>query len=324
MNEIHGFGNGSRNGDGPYVLATVVAVDRPVSAKPGDRATISASGQVRGWIGGSCSEPIVVREAMVALTDGRARLLRIRPPEAPREPERAGVVNAITTCASEGGLDVFVEPRLPAPHLMVIGSSPISRALTTLAGALGYGTTAALDDPTEKVPDVGAVIGLDELGRTKLHAPDAVVIATMNRYDEVGVEAALKTEAGYIGLVASRARSESVIDLLRGRGVDQASIDRIHSPAGLDLGPSTQSEIALAVMAEIVAERHRLDGESLEGPLHPEHVVAEAIDPVCGMTVAIVEGTITAEHAGVSYYFCGPGCRDAFIAHPGNYEKAGA
>jgi xanthine dehydrogenase accessory factor len=321
MSEIDVQGNGARASDEPYVVATVVAVERPVSAKPGDRATISEGGSIRGWIGGSCSEPIVVREAMAALADGRARLIRIRPPEAPREQSRVGVVDAITTCASEGGLDVFVEPRLPEPQLVVAGSSPINRTLTLLAEALGYEVSAALDDPNESVPDAKATMGLDELSKTRLSARDAVVVATMNRYDESALESAFETAAGYIGLVASRARAQSVIDLVRSRGADERNIERIHSPAGLDLGPSSQTEIALAVMAEIVSERHRLDGDVNAGPLHPEHVVHEAVDPVCGMTVAIVDGAITTEFEGVAYYFCSPGCRDTFTANPSDYMR---
>jgi xanthine dehydrogenase accessory factor len=319
MNEIGVQGDGAGTGGDPYVLATVVAVERPVSAKPGDRATISVGGSIRGWIGGSCSEPIVVREAMAALADGRARLIRIRPPEAPPEPARAGVVDAITTCASEGGLDVFVEPRLPAPRLVVAGSSPINRVLTSLARALDYEVSGAADDPRESAPGLNTLMSLEEMSGLKLSARDAIVVATMNRYDEAALEHAFQTEAGYIGLVASRARAKSVIDILRGRGAEARDVERIHSPAGLDLGPSTQSEIALAVMAEIVTERHRLDGAKNEGPLHAEHVVHEAVDPVCGMTVAIVEGAIMAEVHGVSYYFCSPGCRDAFTANPSNY-----
>src|SRR5918996_834990 len=276
----------------PYVFATVVAVDRPVSARPGDRAIVDPRGRVEGWIGGSCSEPIVVREAMAALTDGTSRLVRIRPPGSPREPERPGVVTEITTCASEGGLDVFVEPRLARPHLVVAGSSPVTRTLADLAKVLGYRTSAVVDDPAENVPGADTVESLDSFELIDLGPEDAVVIATMNRYDEVALEAAVQTGAGYIGLVASRARAHDVMEMLRARGVGKGALERIKSPAGFDLGPSAQEEIALAVMAEVVAYRHRNDAETEEALCPPDHqVVREAVDPVCGMTVPIVPGT---------------------------------
>jgi xanthine dehydrogenase accessory factor len=307
----------------PYALATVVAVDRPVSAKPGDRAIIGPRGRVEGWIGGSCSEPIVVREAVAALADGNSRLVRIRPPGSPREPERPGVVTEITTCASEGGLDVFVEPRLARPHLVVAGSSPVTRTLADLARVLGYRTSAVVDDPAEGVPSANAVESLDSFERIDLGPADAVVVATMNRYDEGALESALQTGAGYIGLVASRARAHTVMQMLRARGVDEGALGRIKSPAGFDLGPSAQAEIALAIMAEVVAERHRLGTETEEALCPPDdQAISEAVDPVCGMTVAIVPGTVSAKRGGVTFYFCNPGCRDEYLAHPDDYLQA--
>jgi xanthine dehydrogenase accessory factor len=307
----------------PYALATVVAVDRPVSAKPGDRAIVSPRGRVEGWIGGSCSEPIVVREAVAALADGNSRLVRIRPPGSPREPARPGVITEVTTCASEGGLDVFVEPRLARPHLVMAGSSPITRTLADLARILGYRTSAVVDDPAENVPGADTVETLNAFDRIDLGFEDAVVVATMNRYDEAALEAALRTSAGYIGLVASSARARNVVDMLRARGLDDGALERVRSPAGLDLGPSAQEEIALAIMAEVVAERHRHGAEAEEAFCPPDdEAVREAVDPVCGMTVAIVPGAVSAQREGVTIYFCNPGCRDEFLAHPGEYAQA--
>ncbi|MGH2749366.1 MAG: XdhC family protein [Actinomycetota bacterium] len=300
----------------PFALATVVKVERPVSAKPGDRALITAGGRLSGWIGGSCSEPIVVREALAALGDGAPRLVRIRPPESPFEPPQPGVVIEITTCASEGGVDVFVEPRLARPHLVVVGSSPVARVLAELASRIDYRVSAALDAPSERVPAAGDAMGMAELAQSKLRREDAVVIATMNRYDDAGIEAAVSTDAGYVGLVASRQRADQLIGLVRSRGVSSEALERVRSPAGLDLGPSSQHEIALAILAEVVAERHRVEGARPEAFCEPEREQAQAIDPICGMSVPIVADAITVTHEGVTYYFCAPGCRRAFLADP--------
>ena len=298
----------------PYVMATVVRVDKPVSARVGDRAIVHPDGRLEGWIGGSCSEPIVVREALSSLGDRDARLVRIRPPGAPTETDQPGVVTEVTACASEGGLDIFVEPRLPGPHLAIAGSSPAARTLARLAREIGYRVTAVLDGPSEKLPDAGATVTPDELSRMNLGVNDAVAVATMNRYDEPGLEAALASGAAYVGLIASRPRADKVIELLRARGVASEDLERIRNPAGLDLGPSNQDEIALAVLAEVVRARHAAERLSQETMCADEVEPAQAVDPICGMTVAIHEGAISAEVDGQTYYFCAPGCRDAFVA----------
>ncbi len=309
----------------PFALATVIQVERPVSAKPGDRAVITSEGRLSGWVGGSCSEPIVVREALLALSDGRPRLVRIRPPEAPFEPSQPGVVVEITACESEGGLDVFVEPRLAKPHLVIVGSSPVARTLAELARTLGYRVSAALDAPSERIPSADDTIALADLKSVALRGEDAVVIATMNRYDAEGAEAALATDAGYVGVVASKKRIDKLVELVLTRGVAPEALERLHGPAGFDLGPSTQQEIALAILAEMVAKRHELETARPEEFCEPAAGSAQAIDPVCGMSVAIVEGAITATHEGTTYYFCAPGCRKAFLADPaGALERASA
>jgi xanthine dehydrogenase accessory factor len=306
-----------------FALATVVAVDRPVSARVGDRAIVSPAGSVDGWVGGSCSEPIVVREALAALADGTSRLVRIRPPSAPREPSRPGVVTEITTCASEGGVDVFIEPRLARPRLVLVGSSPVTRALHRLAVILDYRVDSVVDDLSERATDDDAAVGIATIEGLGLRPEDAIVVATMNRYDEMALEAALRSEAGYIGLVASRERGKDVFDMLATRGVAGDVLARVRTPAGLDLGPSTQEEIALAIMAEMVAERHRHAERVGRGEVCVERVVEEAIDPVCGMAVAIVDSAIGATYEGRAFYFCGQGCRDAFLANPESFLKVG-
>ncbi len=282
-----------------HALATVVRVDRPVSAHPGDRAVVDERGRLTGWVGGSCSEPIVVREALAVLRDGNARLVRIRPPGAAAGPPQPGVVVEVTSCASEGGLDVFVEPRGPAPHLVIFGASVVAATLARLAGEIGYRVTTVTE------PGEGPA---GELG-----SDDAVVVATMNRFDEDALGDALGGAAGYVGLVASRARAATVRDRLRARGVSEQDLERVHAPAGIDLGPCTQEEIAVAILADIVRTR-RVRGPERE-PLCPP----EAVDPVCGMTVAATEQAPAVEHGGVTYRFCSEHCRRAFAADPGTY-----
>ena len=268
-------------------LATVVRVDPPASTKPGDRALITTDGAVVGWVGGACSEPIVVREALRALADGETRMLRIGPAEA-LEGAPPGVVACATSCASEGTVEVLVEPQLPAPLLAVVGESPAAAMLVRLASAIGWRVETELDARA-----------------------DAVVVATMGRADEATLEAALATPAGYVGLVASARRAGVVLAELRRRGLNEEALTRVRSPAGLDLGPANQSEIAVAILAELVAWRHSRRDDPVE--------LAEAVDPVCGMAVAAGGPAESLRHAGTIYFFCSEDCRARFRLDPERY-----
>jgi xanthine dehydrogenase accessory factor len=250
----------------PFALATVVGVERPSSARVGDRALVTADGELHGWVGGACTEPEVVRLALEAMADGDLRRERIE-----------------SRCASEGAVEVLIEPQRPAPLLAVIGDSPAARTLRDLAAVLGWRTASS---PS------GA---------------DAVVLASMGRGDEEALEAALASGAGYVGLVASAKRAAAVTAELRARGVDEEALAAVYSPAGLDLGPSSQEEIAVAILAELVAWRHT------RGP-SPVEFAETAVDPICGMTVAVAGAAHTLEHEGTTYYFCGPGCLRKFEA----------
>jgi xanthine dehydrogenase accessory factor len=281
----------------PYALATVVRVVRPASTRRGDRALVTPDGTLAGWVGGACSEPIVVREALRALADGEPRLVQIGPAGsgagAPDD-----VVVAESRCASEGVVEVLIEPELPGPLLAVLGEGVAGRTLVQLARIVGWRVTDQLD------PDAAA---------------DAVVVATMGHGDEDALASALKSGVGYVGLVASARRAAVVLDDLRARGVAEEDLARVRSPAGRDLGPSTQEEIAVAILAELVDWRHGqaadlasrgADAVDVTG-LAPAAASAEAVDPVCAMTVAVA-GAPTAIRDGVTWYFCSVGCRDHF------------
>lgn len=268
-----------------YALATVVGVLRPASARMGNQAIVTADGAIDGWVGGACSEPVVIREAMRSLVDGQPRLVKICP-EGEAADAGPDVVIAQSTCASEGTVEVFIQPHLPSPLLAVIGDSPAGRTLRELARAIGW-----------RIAD-GA-------------GGDAVVVATMGRGDEDALQAALASGADYVGLVASARRAAVVRGSLRERGVPDTELARFRSPAGLDLGPSTQEEIAVAILAELVAWSHSRGGEPAQ--------LLEAVDPYCGMTVPVAGNDVTFEYDDATYYFCCPGCRAGFEADP---EKA--
>lgn len=280
----------------PFVHATVVLAERPTSAKPGDEAIVFGDGTIEGFVGGTCAESTVRAQSLALLDSGETLLLRITATPEDGEPhgERLTVHNP---CLSGGTLEIFLEPVVPAPLLLVHGDSPIAQALAGLGERLGYQVrTGEASDPS------GAA---------------AVVCASHGREEEEVLAAALAAGVPYVGLVASRKRGEAVVASL---DVDEGARARVHTPAGLDVGARTPEEVALSILAEVVAERRRTSGRPVEhATVEQQEQPGTAIDPVCGMTVATVETSLHLDHDGARYWFCGSGCLRAFAADPAGY-----
>jgi xanthine dehydrogenase accessory factor len=306
----------------PFVLATVVWSRSPSSGKPSSTALITGDGRLRGWLGGACAEPVVIREALQALEEGTPRLLFLGTPEELRGQGREGVVAVPIACQSEGALEVYVEPVLPSPHLVVIGRSPAVDALAGMADALGWRAVVVDDggDP-DLHPGVDRVVTRLDLPAADVGEGSFVVVATQGRYDEDALLRALETPAAYVGLVASRRRAGSVLGYLRDRGVSEEDLARVRAPAGLDLGRLPNQEIAVAILAELV--QLRAAGELAGGPPGPAATERhEEIDPVCGMTVDVTTARFRTTHEGRTYYFCAAQCLARFSADPAAFVSA--
>jgi xanthine dehydrogenase accessory factor len=287
-----------------FALATVVWRQPPSSSQPGARAIITAEGELRGWIGGACAEPAVIREAQQVIADGTARLLLLGTPEQFGVAGRSvpdGMTVIPISCQSEGALEVYIEPVLPVPHLVIVGGSPMARTLASLAGALGWRTDL--------------VSGAD-FAATDADERSMIVVATQGHDDEDVLERAVAARPAYLGLVGSRRRGATVLGYLADRGVPQDQLDRVRVPAGLDLGKTTHQEIAVAILAELV--QLRASGALARSESTPQAAFA---DPVCGMTVAVTAASRPLRHDGVDYYFCCAGCRQAFEQDPDAYTK---
>jgi xanthine dehydrogenase accessory factor len=304
----------------PFVLAVVVRRRPASSSQAGDMALITASGAFHGWLGGSCTQPTVVREARLALADGQPRLVALAPdPEAERRP---GIAVFPMTCHSGGTVEIYLEPVLPAPRLVVFGVSPTARALVRLGKAMGY-SVVAVDPAAEPdlFPEADQVV--TDLGRApRLYAPSKgprfAVVATLGERDEAAIRDALALAPAYLGVVASRKRFAQMRETLLDGGVTATAIDSIRSPAGVKIGAERPEEIALSVLAEIVEQQHAAPAVEKEVETATSET-AEAIDPICGMTVTIANARHTAEHAGRTWYFCCGGCRERFLASPDRY-----
>ncbi len=309
-----------------FALATVVRREPPSSARVGDAALITRNGTFHGWLGGSCTTPTTVREALRALADGVPRLVALSPdPDADR---RTGVTALPMTCHSGGSVDIYIEPVLPAPRLAIFGTSPVAQALARLGRAMGYAVDA-VDPAADRASFPEADRVLTDLNAAELRllaaSPDAqlvAVVATMGQSDEDAMEAALRLKPAYLGVVASRRRFEELRQAVVARGTAATELDRVRSPAGLDIGARAPEEIALSILAEIVTLRRTATAAPPPLPAASAAPSTEEKDPVCGMTVKVKDAKHTAELGGRTWYFCGAGCKDKFVRAPQQYLVA--
>jgi xanthine dehydrogenase accessory factor len=320
----------------PFATATVVAVRRPTSARPGASGIVHPDGSIEGWVGGSCARPIVVKEALRSLADGQPRLLRIAK-DKPSDSRRGdGIIDYVMTCHSGGTLEIYVEPHLPAPALWVAGTTPVAGALVALGSAMGYRVT--LIDPVaekEAFPAAHRVLRSADIGGLDPDASPYVVVASQGVWDEEALLSAFRRDVAYVGLVASPTRAAVVREFLADAGVEPERLAALRAPCGKDIGAQSAQEIALSILAELVEVRAgravfvaapgpaTLAGPPIGAPAGTlagaVHQVAEDIvllDPVCGMTVDRDDARHLAEHMGIVYAFCSLGCRTRFVKDP--------
>ncbi|MGA2012056.1 MAG: XdhC family protein [Solirubrobacteraceae bacterium] len=286
-----------------FVLATVVRARRPTSVRPGDVAVVTGDGTIEGFVGGVCAESSVRLHALRTMETGEPLLLRLIPgDDGAADPgavgpgdQLEGAVVEHNPCLSGGALEIFLEPHLPAPRLLVLGGSPIARALHTLAAAGGYDCLRT--DAGEDVDITGAA---------------AVVVASHGSAEEGTLVDALAAGVPYVALVASPRRGAAV---RAGLDIPDELRAQLHTPAGLDIGARTPIEIAVSILAELVAVRHAdpvrepAAAARREAEVVAPAAVTVAVDPVCGMRVAVVASTPRLEVDGERVFFCGDGCR---------------
>jgi xanthine dehydrogenase accessory factor len=304
----------------PFALATVVRRMAASSAQQGDGAVVTADGAFHGWLGGSCTQPTVVAEALKAIADGRPRLITLSPdPAAERRP---GVLVFPMTCHSGGTVEIYLEPVLPAARLLVFGVSPVARALARLGRAMEFTVEAA--DPEA---DAAAFPDAERIWTDLASLPAATgarafaVVATMGERDEEALAAALRVAPDYVGVVASHRRFAQIREGAAARGVAEEDLSRVKSPAGLDIGARAPEEIAVSILAEIVQVRRAAADEAAAArpAALPAAAAREEVDPVCGMRVAVAGARHTASVGGRDWYFCCGGCRERFLAAPERY-----
>jgi len=306
--------------DQPFAIAIVVRYQAPISGKPGNKGIIFPDGKIWGWIGGGCAQPLVIKEALKALADGKPRLIRISPSSSPEE----GIVDYTMTCHSGGTLDIYIEPVLPKPHIVILGRSPVAVALARLGKAINYGVSVAAPGADRDIfPDADIVQTDLDMSHLKITPQTFIVVSTQGERDEEAMEKALLTTAAYVAFVASKVKAAKILDYLKERGIPAARLGQVRAPAGLDIRAASPEEIAVSILAELI----QVNGTRAAAPKAEAMLPApnqQAKDSICGMMVDVSTAKHKSEFQGSSFYFCCAGCKQAFDKQPEKYALASA
>jgi xanthine dehydrogenase accessory factor len=333
-----------------FAVATVVRSEPPISGKPGDRAIVRADRSIWGWIGGGCAQPTVIREALCSIEDGKPRLIRISPHSDQPEP---GISAYTMECHSGGALDIYIEPVLPRPQILIFGRSPVAQTLARLALDIKYAVTVITPRALmADFPAEAAVVNDMRVDGVKVTAMTYVVVSTQGEDDEEAIEQALALRAPYIAFVASKVKGRKVLEYLAQKGLAPELLQRVKFPAGLDISASLPEEIAVSILAEIIrakgnkipqpgsavaegASKNRqprltvlgagdarpvAEASSLRGGNRDLDVSStDALDPVCGMIVDVGSARHQSDYRSVTYYFCCARCRETFDKSPDKF-----
>jgi xanthine dehydrogenase accessory factor len=305
-----------------FATATVVRREAPSSGKSGDKAVINKYGELIGWVGGGCVKAIIIKEAEDALKSGKPRLVKIGQTLATIKQE--GIMEYKMTCHSEGAVEVFIEPVLPLPHLVVMGKTAIAKALVKIGKSVGYRITAvAPDSKPDTFPGVDELITQMDLQQVKTGTQSYIVVCTQGEQDETALELALQASSAYIGFVASKKKSASVFEYLKQSGIDEQKVAAIKSPAGIDINAKNPDEVAISILAEIIQLQNSMTNTA--GFTHFDETREAAgktkyyINPVCGVPVDVNNSKHIIEYKGEMVYFCCDGCKVKFEAAPEKY-----
>ncbi len=309
----------------PFAMAMVVRREAPSSGKVGDKAVINKYGEMIGWVGGGCVKGILIKEAEDAMRSGKARLVKIGKSLIPSNQE--GVMEYKMTCQSEGTVEVFIEPVLPQPHLVVIGKSAIAKALVKLAVVAGYRTTGVAQGASLSTFDkVDELITQVNLSNVKTTPASYIVVATQGEGDEKALSEALQKDCAYLGFVASKKKIAAVAVYLLDSGIDKIKIDAIVSPAGIDINAKQPEEVAISILAQMIQVQNsagarpvfeQFESTKEDGGKAPVYY----INPVCGVPVDMNNPKHVVEYKNEKIYFCCDGCKVKFDAEPDKYMK---
>lgn len=313
----------------PFATAHIVRRKNPSSGKPGDKAIITQEGNIYGWIGGGCTRGIVLKEALLAMRDRKPRMVFISPDAKEATSDATRIYNM--TCQSGGEVEVYIEPVMPQPQLLIFGSSHIAMALAKLAHTMEYQVQAVMSSVDSSLfPGADQVHELAKFDGKDLIALPYVIVCTQGEGDADALAKALRLDAPYLAFVASRKKANGTYRELRAKGFEFKQMAHIKTPAGLDIGAKTPYEVAVSILAEIIQDFRQPKEE--EGDMNTKETAPVEmknedyyINPVCNIPVLKASAKHVLEHEGEKVYFCCDGCKVSFEKTPGEYlSKAGA
>ncbi|WP_224491630.1 XdhC family protein [Robertkochia flava] len=312
-----------------FAIAQVVDRIAPSSGKVGDKALILETGELIGWIGGGCVRGIVIKEALEVIKTKRYRRVRISPEGGTLETPT--FKQYVMSCQSKGTIEVMIEPVIPQPELIVVGKSNIARKLVQLASAADFRVTVmASDADVQMFPSAQSVSDHVDFGPVKRFANTYIIVTTQGEDDELSVKKAMETPARYVGFVASAKKSEDIKTYLADAGIREDRISQLRSPVGLDINAKLASEVAISILAEVVADFRKAnsgygsrceseDVEATEAPANEQFAEDYYINPVCGVPVSKKNPKHVIEYRNEKVYFCCDGCKVSFEKDPEKY-----
>jgi xanthine dehydrogenase accessory factor len=314
----------------PFATVTVVRNEAPSSGKTGDKAIVNKTGVLKGWVGGGCVYSIVLKEVTEALEDGKPRLVRVSP--TPQSDPPRGVKEYKMTCYSGGEVDLYIEPVMPKPHLVIIGKSIIGRALLKAARAIDFRLTVINEEANAEVfPEADQHQSSFDLSTIPFNQHTFIVVATQGDNDERGLQTALSAPCRYVGFIASHKKRDAVFANLLNLGCAQEQLEQVHAPAGIDINGKTPQEVAISILAEIIKEYRSktVRPDMFKAPGTPAlHTPEEAdnrpqiiTNPVCGMPISLGMAKYIVEQNGAPLYFCCDGCKTKYDAEPEKYAQ---
>ncbi len=302
----------------PAALAMIVKRVAPTSGKPGDKAIVTSSGEVKGWIGGGCTKGIVIKEAMAAIAEQKPRLVIIDQNEP--IPSTPDVKYYTMTCQSGGAVEVYIEPIMQTDKLLIIGRSHIAQSLCKIAKAADFNVTIAMDqNEDEMFENADHFVKISDLDNYKHGKDSFVVVCTQGENDEVSLQKAIDMNPGYLSFVASRRKANGVYNTIKKMGVTIDQLKTIKTPAGIDIKAKTPQEVAISILAEIV--EHKRSEDKVEEPLEMTEAFNDNlyINPVCKIPVQKDTAKHVLEYKGEKVYFCCDGCKESFEKDPAAY-----
>ena len=314
-----------------FAIAQVVERIAPSSGKVGDKALILETGELIGWIGGGCVRGIVIKEALEVIKTKRYRRVRISPEGGTTETPT--FKEYVMSCQSKGTIEIMIEPVIPQPELIIVGKSNIARKLVQLASAADFRVSVmASDADVQMFPSAQSLSDVVDFSTFKRFSNTYIIVTTQGEDDELSVKKALETPARYVGFVASAKKSEDIRTYLREAGIPEERIAQLRSPVGLDINAKLASEVAVSILAEVIADFRKANAgygarceteevTASEEPVNDQFTEEYYINPVCGVPVSKKNPKHVIEYNNEKVYFCCDGCKVSFEKDPAQYME---